>query len=121
MINEELVKRAFGIPSENRISISRVSSGWNIRIKKAEKKKVHKKNKEEMVVTQCRKCGRVTYCHYHHIIPISAGGGDEMKNKLPLCFDDHVGDNGIHDGKWKIEEIVDHFQLTELKKEYGIL
>lgn len=117
-MDQRLIKEGLGIDEDVRIAITPVAHGWNIRIKQTKKPKVHKRNKDEMTVAQCAKCGTVTYCHYHHVIPVSAGGGDESDNKRPLCFDDHVGDNGIHHGKWKIEDIIPAFQMDILKERY---
>ena len=118
-MDQKLIKVGLGIEDKD-IVVTKVSNGFNIRIKKPKKIKIHKKNKEEMTVALCRKCGRVTYCHYHHITPISRGGGDEILNKIPLCFEDHVGDNGIHLGKWKIEEVMAQSELNHRKETYGI-
>ncbi len=124
------IKEIFGVSPKARISVTPVKAGWNIRIHKPKLVRKYKSNGNEMSfrdkmeddcinMNKCLKCGEEEYCHPHHIIPKSAGGQDESDNGLPLCFDCHVGDNGIHQGKWVITDVVPQSVVNGLKRRYS--
>lgn len=108
--------------------VTRVSNGWNVRMKRAPVRTDSAGNSQEPLYNFCFKCRHHRKVHYHHIISKSAfkshmhGGvtGDELDNKIPLCDECHVGGNGIHAGKWKIEEVIPHEKLVELRIRYGV-
>ena len=123
-----LLKQALEINETTNIRVSKTSNGWNIRVVEPIRLK-HRNGvsfRDRMVLAgknmeRCEKCGAVTYCHPHHIVPQSAGGGDDIDNCLSLCFDCHVGDRGIHNGCWSVGDLVDEDMLMKLKKRYGVI
>lgn len=125
--NIALLKDIFGLKERDKLSITKVSNGWNLRVRKLVKPVGPEKDFRTILIeagedmTVCRKCGAKTYCHPHHIIAKSAGGKDEKCNGMPLCFDCHVGDNGIHLGKWSMLDIISEDFHFELKKRYGVI
>ncbi len=120
-MNLDKVKEGLDLPKYTKIMVTKVTNGFNIRIKADNKPKIRSFNNTGPKVTRCAKCGEIQYCHDHHIIPISAGGKEDDDNRLPLCFNDHVGNNGIHNGKWKVEDIVPIQKLHELQIRYNII
>ncbi len=116
----EIIKQLFNI--EEGIIISKVVNGYNIRYKPQMIKAVNYVNlfwnEEERF---CRKCGYTYDLHFHHIVSKAAGGKDEKENGLILCFDCHVGNNGLHKGKWRIGEIVPHYKIKRLQCKYGVV
>ncbi len=109
--------------------VTRVSNGWNVRMKRTPVRVDSAGNSQEPLYTFCFKCRHHRKVHYHHIVPRGAfkgknlpGGytGDEPDNKIPLCDECHVGGNGIHAGKWKIEDVLPHEKLVELRIRYGV-
>ena len=126
-MNQNLLKQALGIDLNDRISITKVKNGYNIRFRKTlvSKYLVDTLKPEEYKsgpeVSICFRCKCLTYIHHHHVIPKSAGGGDDIDNLIPLCFHCHVGNDGIHNGKWCIEELVPESVITMLKKRYKVI
>jgi len=124
-INEDKIKESLGLLPSARLRITKVTNGWNIRVIKPSIIK-DKKNFSQILKdaghnsTVCRCCHKKTYCHPHHIIPKSAGGQDDPDNGVFLCFDCHVGDNAVHDGRWQIESIVHPNLIKELKERYKL-
>lgn len=113
------IKEGLGIEDNSRISVSKVSGGYNIRIR--ENKPLKSRPKFNILHERCLRCGDGLHIHPHHIIPRSAGGGDEVDNIIPLCFKCHVGDEGIHNNKWKIEELIPLSHIMDLKRRYKII
>lgn len=130
-MNKDLVKKALDIDPGEIIYITKVSRGFNIRTTRKYKEntsgingkpffKILKSAGEDP--KRCRKCfAKVKKCHPHHIIPKSAGGKDDPDNGIFLCFDCHVGINGIHNGKWDILDIVHPSKYVELERRYKLL
>lgn len=119
-MNHDLIKEGLGIPSNRRIRITPVSNGFNIRL--LNNYLVEEGGQRESCVEgRCDKCGCFGSMHRHHIIPKSAGGKDDPDNQILLCKYDHVGDNGIHFGKWAITDVVCEDKLFELKIRYGVI
>lgn len=126
-MNLVLIKEALGIPENTKIKVNRVGiDGWNIRVVKSPKKKEKIISFREYLISQgvsvdrCAKCGKKAYTHPHHIVPKSAGGLDDVDNGVLLCFECHVGDNGIHNHVWDITDIVPIEHVTMLKKRYEV-
>jgi len=123
----QLLKQALNIDENAKITVSKIRDGYKISI-----------NQEKGVPPQtrtaafnfwlakgksfCYKCRIDTpknKLHLHHIIYKSSGGKDIAINLLPLCFNCHTGNNGIHLGKWKIESIITGEHLELLRKEHA--
>lgn len=104
------------------VVVTRVSNGWNVRFKKSAKPAPDRSpdRQYEPLENYCLKCRRFTQVYYHHVVSKGAGGGDDFDNKIPLCEDCHTGNNGLHAGKWKIEEVVPEYKLAELKIRYNV-
>lgn len=120
------IKQGLDLPDNSRISVTKVSRGFNIRIVDSGERKKTPSFHEVMEsaghdMTRCAKCGTHSYCHAHHIIPKSAGGQDDPENGILLCMGCHVGDNGIHNSKWSILDVVGEDHLFALKKKYGVI
>lgn len=49
---------------------------------------------KEVYGTKCRICGAENV-EYHHIIPLSWGGTDDINNFLPLCYEHHMMMHGV--------------------------
>jgi 5-methylcytosine-specific restriction endonuclease McrA len=49
---------------------------------------------------KCLKCGKYpqpkSELHFHHVVYRSSGGDDSPDNLIPLCFNCHTGNNGVH-------------------------
>jgi 5-methylcytosine-specific restriction endonuclease McrA len=122
-MNFNEIKKVFNVDDDDRISVTKVTNGWNVRILKKYRKKESFTEKilkkSSRFLRKCCRCGKTERCHPHHIIPKSAGGKDDFDNFISLCFDCHVGNDGIHNGKWKIESIVGKDTLNTLSKEYN--
>lgn len=123
-----LLKQSLNIDENAKITVSKIRDGYKISI-----------NQEKGVPPQTRTaafkywCGenKKTFCykckqtipknklHLHHIIYKSAGGKDIAINLLPLCFNCHTGNNGIHLGKWKVEGLLKGEHLELLRKEHA--
>ena len=125
------IKEALGISSNVRIYVSKVSGGWNIRLASEQKINKSKHSPDSKSFTQilidagenpyiCKRCQckSTSKLHPHHIIPKSRGGRDDSYNGIFLCFNCHVGDDGIHNGKWDIEDLIPYHVLGELKARY---
>lgn len=136
------VKEGLGLSEDIKIVINKNDHGFSIKIQnrshsigrkigrqnKNQGKKVIVKTFHEILVDQglyqpdiCYKCKAHCTCEAHHIVPRSAGGKDDPDNGVWLCNRCHVGDGGIHLGKWKIEEIIEEIHLHELKIRYGVI
>lgn len=109
-INVAAVKQLFGIDPGVRVRVHKLKNGFKIVLINT-RGRLH-------IGHRCERCGSTINLHPHHIIPRSAGGGDEDDNLLTLCFRCHVGDDGIHLKKWEITEIVDVSKYEELKERY---
>lgn len=48
---------------------------------------------------KCLLCGCNHIDHYHHIVPISKGGSNSPINIAGLCYECHMGINGVHKNK----------------------
>jgi 5-methylcytosine-specific restriction endonuclease McrA len=123
------LKDALDIPDKYRVTVTKVSRGFNIRVIQPVESKsetagisfygILERNGVDM--TKCSKCGTITYCQAHHIIPRSAGGLDDPENGIPLCLNCHTGNNAIHAGKWNITDVVDEDMLFQLKIKYKVI
>lgn len=131
-MNQQLLKEALGIEPNTRISVTKVSGGWNVRLASAQKINQTKHSSNSKSFTQilidsgknpyyCERCQemRSSLCHPHHIVHKSAGGKDDADNGLFLCFTCHTGTQGVHNGFWSIEEVIPTEKLEELKQRYG--
>lgn len=88
---------------------SRLKSKSYLRSKKPIKKRSKKKKAQDKIYLAAREisferseercliCGRPA-TEGHHFILQSQVGEDEPQNIVPLCFDHHTGDYGIHAG-----------------------
>jgi len=128
-MDKEKLKKIFGIDQKEQIIIKKVSNGFNIRLKKRIfLKKKEKDNFTKILIDAgqdqfiCKKCGKVGKCHPHHIIYKSKciKNRDHSMNGIFICFDCHIGNNGIHSHKWKIEEIIDGNVIKKIKNIVGI-
>jgi len=122
---EDYIKKAFDLLPSSRLNIRKVTGGWNIRVIKPSVTKDEFKTSFREILengghdpNRCMKCGISAYCHPHHIIRKSAGGQDDSDNGVFLCFDCHVGSNGIHNGVWYIEDIIPDSILVMLSERY---
>ena len=127
-MDSNLIRQAFGIKDNEHFKVSKTTNGWNVRLIKpiVSKSRSGVSFRDRMILAgknmnRCEKCGNTTYCHPHHIVPQSAGGGDDIDNCLSLCFDCHVGDVGIHNNCWSINELMDEDVLMMLKKRYKVI
>lgn len=126
-MNKDLIKQALDIDQNEIIYITKVAGGFNIRLSKINNKNLNRIKEKSFLKklkaygespNLCRKCFTKTRCHPHHIIPKSSGGRDEPDNGVFLCFSCHVGDNGIHNNKWDILDIITPEHYAKLKRRY---
>lgn len=127
-MNLSKIKEGLDLPENTQIRVNKSGKGWTIKIVEPMRcKKTSGKSFRDVMIaagrdlTRCDRCGRMEYCHPHHVIPKSAGGRDDPDNGVSLCFDCHVGNNGIHNTHaWDISDIVDGDLLAVLIKRYGV-
>lgn len=56
-----------------------------------------KKNLVEKLGTKCVNCGSEICIEYHHIVPLTLGGTNNITNIVPLCYGCHEIVHGIKD------------------------
>jgi hypothetical protein len=71
-----------------------------------ENKKILSEEDKYIIGKQCCNCHKTTDLEYHHIVPLSLGGSNELSNYCCLCYECHAL---IHFGK-KLN--IDHSELT---------
>lgn len=127
MINNEFIKKGLGLSPADVIKVTKSGADkWTVRLVVNKIKNVRKISFTEILIGAglnpniCVKCGTHTYCQPHHIIPKSAGGCDDPDNGVFLCFNCHVGNNGVHLQKWHISDIIPSGTLSILGARYGI-
>ncbi len=127
MYDHDKIKDALGIGRDTKISIKQVSGGYKIDVISNTNDVLNLAKSASNLywfgnskIARCVKCNTQYKIHYHHIIFRSAGGEDDPDNLLPLCFNCHVGDNGIHSNKWNVDDLVGIDKMNELRSRYGI-
>jgi len=72
---------------------------------------------------KCLKCGRYPQnksdLHFHHIVYRSSGGDDSPDNLIPLCFNCHTGNNGVHNHKWLVSDLIGEEAYDKIAAKYN--